>query len=218
MSTRRISEERLLNTQRWADARIGSLSGAEVIAGAIEELLELRKEVEGLKHDLGRYAEIANFELNEVKRLRRELAEIGEYDCPGGVSPRLCPGCPACDANKALRSATVEKVGHSGDSIRKLIVDMTVAAEVASAKPHDEVSTLVRQWIERLRLLFCVTAETERMPVDVQKRLSDAEKIASDMATWARSVLLELRIDTPRGDWDVLDKLEDALPPLPGSI
>lgn len=38
----RISEERLRNTRNWAAARIGTLSGAEVIVGAIDELLELR--------------------------------------------------------------------------------------------------------------------------------------------------------------------------------
>lgn len=38
-----ISEERLRNTRAWAFARLGSLSGAEVIVGAIDELLERRE-------------------------------------------------------------------------------------------------------------------------------------------------------------------------------
>jgi hypothetical protein len=37
-----ISEERLRNTRAWAAARVGSLSGAEVIVGAIDELLKRR--------------------------------------------------------------------------------------------------------------------------------------------------------------------------------
>ena len=37
-----ISEERLRNTRAWAAARIDSLSGADVIVGAIDELLERR--------------------------------------------------------------------------------------------------------------------------------------------------------------------------------
>lgn len=40
--TERISEERLRNTRAWAAARVGSLSGADVIVGAIDELLERR--------------------------------------------------------------------------------------------------------------------------------------------------------------------------------
>lgn len=39
---------------------------------------------------------------DEVNRLRKTLESIGEYDCPGGLHARHCPGCAACDANKAL--------------------------------------------------------------------------------------------------------------------
>lgn len=38
-----ISEDRLRNTRAWAAARIGQMSGAEVIVGAIDELLSLRQ-------------------------------------------------------------------------------------------------------------------------------------------------------------------------------
>lgn len=37
-----ISEDRLRNTRAWAASRIGQMSGAEVIVGAIDELLHLR--------------------------------------------------------------------------------------------------------------------------------------------------------------------------------
>jgi hypothetical protein len=37
-----ISEDRLRNTRAWAFVRIGQLSGAEVIVGAIDELLAIR--------------------------------------------------------------------------------------------------------------------------------------------------------------------------------
>lgn len=47
--TEQISEERLRNTLAWATARLGQLSGAEVIVGAITELLERRVEVEKYK-------------------------------------------------------------------------------------------------------------------------------------------------------------------------
>lgn len=40
----RISEDRLRNTRAWAAARIGQLSGAEVIVGAIDELLQMRED------------------------------------------------------------------------------------------------------------------------------------------------------------------------------
>lgn len=40
--TERMSQDRLRNTRAWAAARVGSLSGAEVIVSAIDELLELR--------------------------------------------------------------------------------------------------------------------------------------------------------------------------------
>jgi len=42
MSEEPISDERLRNTRAWAASRIGSLAGAEVIVGAITELLKLR--------------------------------------------------------------------------------------------------------------------------------------------------------------------------------
>jgi hypothetical protein len=42
MVAERVSDERLRNTRAWAQAKVGSLSGAEVIVGAIDELLELR--------------------------------------------------------------------------------------------------------------------------------------------------------------------------------
>lgn len=38
----KISDERLRNTRAWAAVRIGQMSGAEVIVGAIDELLDLR--------------------------------------------------------------------------------------------------------------------------------------------------------------------------------
>lgn len=41
--TNPVSEERLRNTRAWAAARVGSLSGADVIVGAIDELLERRR-------------------------------------------------------------------------------------------------------------------------------------------------------------------------------
>lgn len=48
--TDKISDERLRNTRAWAAAKVGSLSGADVIVGAIDELLEFRS------------AEIASFD------------------------------------------------------------------------------------------------------------------------------------------------------------
>lgn len=46
-----LTEERLRNTRAWAAARVGSLSGADVIVAAIDELL--------------RYREIVGYELAE---------------------------------------------------------------------------------------------------------------------------------------------------------
>jgi hypothetical protein len=42
--SKQISEERLRDTRAWAAARIGTLSGAEVIVGAIDELLQMRED------------------------------------------------------------------------------------------------------------------------------------------------------------------------------
>lgn len=39
----RASDERLRELRAWARPRVGSLSGAEVIVGAVDELLELRE-------------------------------------------------------------------------------------------------------------------------------------------------------------------------------
>lgn len=47
----RISNERLRNTREWAAARIGQLSGAEVIVGAIDELIA-RRQADQPKADL----------------------------------------------------------------------------------------------------------------------------------------------------------------------
>jgi len=43
-SKEKASEERLRNTRDWAAARLGQLSGAEVIVSAIDELLEMRED------------------------------------------------------------------------------------------------------------------------------------------------------------------------------
>jgi|SRR6185369_10487192 len=51
MTNLEITEERLRNTRAWAAARVGSLSGADVIVAAIDELL--------------RYREIVGYELAE---------------------------------------------------------------------------------------------------------------------------------------------------------
>ena len=41
--TERMPKDRLRNTRAWAAARVGQLSGAEVIVSAIDELLHLRQ-------------------------------------------------------------------------------------------------------------------------------------------------------------------------------
>lgn len=38
------SDDRLRNVRAWAAARVGSLSGADVIVGAIDELLQMRED------------------------------------------------------------------------------------------------------------------------------------------------------------------------------
>lgn len=43
-SKEKVSEERLRNTRAWAAARLGQMSGAEVIVGAIDELLQMRED------------------------------------------------------------------------------------------------------------------------------------------------------------------------------
>lgn len=43
-SKEKVSEERLRNTRAWAAARLGQLSGAEVIVDAIDELLQMRED------------------------------------------------------------------------------------------------------------------------------------------------------------------------------
>lgn len=40
-----VSDERLRNTRAWAAARVGTLSGAEVIIAAIDEVFQLRAEI-----------------------------------------------------------------------------------------------------------------------------------------------------------------------------
>jgi hypothetical protein len=44
----RVSEDRLRNVRAWAAARVGELSGADVIVSAIDELLERRRDEEAL--------------------------------------------------------------------------------------------------------------------------------------------------------------------------
>lgn len=39
----KISDERLRNTRAWAAARVGQMSGAEVIVAAIDEVFHLRE-------------------------------------------------------------------------------------------------------------------------------------------------------------------------------
>lgn len=41
--SREITDERLRNTRAWAQARVGSMSGAEVIVAAIDETLAARE-------------------------------------------------------------------------------------------------------------------------------------------------------------------------------
>jgi len=47
----KISELRLLNTRAWASARIGELSAADVIVGAIDEALEARRAVTKIRDE-----------------------------------------------------------------------------------------------------------------------------------------------------------------------
>jgi len=56
--------------------------------------------VEQAEHD----TEDLQCSCKENDRLRAALASIGEYDCISG-DYRHCPGCPVCDANKALGPA-----------------------------------------------------------------------------------------------------------------
>lgn len=44
MTSKPITEDRLRNTRAWAEARVGQLSGADVIVGAIDELLLAREQ------------------------------------------------------------------------------------------------------------------------------------------------------------------------------
>lgn len=73
-----ISEERLRNTLARAKARIGSLSGAEVIVGAIDELIEVRK----LLAERGADAEVERMrEANVTDDFRPCTVCTGPEDC-----------------------------------------------------------------------------------------------------------------------------------------
>lgn len=60
-----ISEDRLRNTRAWASAR-PDMSGSEVIVGAIDELIRLRR-------DLARYENAHKVLMSENQRLTAEL-------------------------------------------------------------------------------------------------------------------------------------------------
>lgn len=49
----KISDERLRNTRAWAAVRIGQMSGAEVIVGAIDELFDLRTALREIASHVG---------------------------------------------------------------------------------------------------------------------------------------------------------------------
>lgn len=83
--TNQISEERLRNTRAWAASRVGTLSGAEVIVGAIDELLARR--------ELSKITDAVDADV--LARLASEPRS--EHTCEGTCdTPRLCRVSQEC--------------------------------------------------------------------------------------------------------------------------
>lgn len=59
----KISDERLRNTRAWAAVRIGQMSGAEVIVGAIDELFDLRTALREIGYEPIGHAEATDSEV-----------------------------------------------------------------------------------------------------------------------------------------------------------
>jgi hypothetical protein len=86
-----LSEERLRNTRAWADARLGQLSGAEVIVGAIDELLERRSQDETTKP------------LDDV-----ECSNCGEPKSKHAGAARVCPDAAIADIYRFVPRSQVK--------------------------------------------------------------------------------------------------------------
>lgn len=76
-SSPRISEDRLRNTRAWAAAR-PDMSGSTVIVGAIDELIELRRDS---AHNRAEYWKAEHIAANvEIERLQHELTLAGNRE------------------------------------------------------------------------------------------------------------------------------------------
>jgi hypothetical protein len=114
MNIELVSEDRLRNTRAWAFARLGELSGADVIVSAIDELLSLRNIP--LSYDEDKKI-LKIFNVNYAVSLFKKMAEdpigsifkiVGRYDdtvelqsmliLPTHEQPiDMLLFCPACD-------------------------------------------------------------------------------------------------------------------------
>lgn len=81
--TNLVSDERYRNTRAWAEARVGSLSGAEVIVAAIDELFDRRADTARLMHDIEAGSA-------EIERLKGKLVEVER------LAANNITGCGTC--------------------------------------------------------------------------------------------------------------------------
>ncbi len=108
-SKEEVSDDRLRNTRAWAAARLGQLSGAEVIVAACDEALAARTanetgapasnpllfQLRRVAKSNGYYDHIAPFDV-EIERLQRELASFQKANAELALSHTLEP-CPVPD-------------------------------------------------------------------------------------------------------------------------
>jgi hypothetical protein len=93
-----------------------------LLYAALDELEKLRAAAIRPVETTDEYAyatkqELSNAGATHAKyRMHYEAAlkSIAEYDCPGGMPPKHCIGCAACDARKALDGSPEEPTAVTG--------------------------------------------------------------------------------------------------------
>lgn len=159
LMTKKISDERLRNTRNWAEARLGSLSGAEVIVGAIDEVFALRDEKERLDRKCGALALLAYGEIQPIDSPSAICAIIGckereehlHYIAhPPEVAPRSAPELNALDPPSGIQGLPEGRQGALRSpalTLQNAVDDLDTAVE---RECWEDVGTVIAYMREAL--------------------------------------------------------------------
>lgn len=198
-----ISEERLRNTRNWAAARVGELSGAEVIVGAIDELLQLRATLQPAAGTVTALGAEARAKMAQALRSAAEGLDAGAEHVSGGLLIDVEPGdilVLLADLRLKWRPRT-----HPVDALKQFGMPMTADGEARMRAICDAPVTLHEVALSAAQVALLQGAQR-----------ADSQRV--DNNTWppeffpavARSILTELGIATFERSGFILKVAEDG--------